>query len=343
MARADVLKKLLRSYQRRDDRAFREVVAQIIEEERRKHHPVLANELEQIINNGSENGARHNGFTVHDRPPQDADRGSAAAGGEAAGSVFWTTWCWRTTISKLVDRLVYEFRSWEILEANGLSPTRRVLFCGPSGCGKTVAAEAIASELGLPMLYVRFDAVVSSLLGETASNLRKVFDYARRGQWVMFFDEFDAIGRSRDDPTEHGEIKRVVNSFLQILDNYQGTIAGDCGYQLSSGRLIRPSGDGSTTSSDSRSPLLSRLSGLVEKRLKPFQFTTTQVKQLVRWPGGRDLRRCRAGMPGYSKNGHPGREDVRSRQQDIADALDRYAYRRTVFQRSVEDAMPTSG
>ena len=75
-------------------------------------------------------------------------------------------------------------------------------------------AEAISAEMGIPMLYVRFDAVVSSLPGETAANLRKVFDYAQRGRWILFFDEFDAIGRSRDDSTEHGEIKRVLNSFL---------------------------------------------------------------------------------------------------------------------------------
>ncbi len=109
-----------------------------------------------------------------------------------------------------------------VLEANGLVPIRRVIFCGPSGCGKTAMAEAMSAELAIPMLYVRFDAVVSSLLGETAANLRKVFEYARRGQWVLFFDEFDAIGRSRDDTTEHGEIKLVLNSFLQIVDNFDG-------------------------------------------------------------------------------------------------------------------------
>jgi SpoVK/Ycf46/Vps4 family AAA+-type ATPase len=148
MARADVLKNLLRSYQRRDDLTFRKVVAQIIEEERRKHHPVLANELEQIINNGSENVARQNGFTLHDRPPQDTDKGVPLLEVRQPDRYFGDL-VLDTTISKLVDRLVYEFRSWEILEANGLSPTRRVLFCGPSGCGKTVTAEAISSELGL--------------------------------------------------------------------------------------------------------------------------------------------------------------------------------------------------
>ena len=114
-----------------------------------------------------------------------------------------------------------EFREWDVLEANGLPPTHKILFCGPPGCGKTMTAEVIASELSLPLLYIRFDSVVSSLLGETASNLRKVFDYIRLDTWVVLFDEFDAIGRSRDDVTEHGEIKRVVNSFLQMLDSFQ--------------------------------------------------------------------------------------------------------------------------
>ena len=72
------------------------------------------------------------------------------------------------------------------------------------------------------MLYVRFDALISSYLGETSSNIRKVFEYAKNDSWVIFFDEFDAIGRSRNDPSEHGEIKRVVNAFLQQIDNYRG-------------------------------------------------------------------------------------------------------------------------
>jgi SpoVK/Ycf46/Vps4 family AAA+-type ATPase len=120
----------------------------------------------------------------------------------------------------VLDSIILQFRSWDTLEANGLKPSHRILFCGPPGCGKTVCAEAMSGELGLPLLYVRFDAVVSSLLGETANNLRKVFDYASKGNWILFFDEFDAIGRSRDDVTEHGELKRVVNSFLQMLDRF---------------------------------------------------------------------------------------------------------------------------
>ena len=117
---------------------------------------------------------------------------------------------------------IQEFREWDVLQANGLTPNHKLLFCGPPGYGKTITAEAIAGDLGLPLLYVRFDSVASSLLGETSANIRKVFDYASNGTWVLFFDEFDAIGRSRDDISEHGEIKRVVNSFLQLLDNFTG-------------------------------------------------------------------------------------------------------------------------
>ncbi len=110
----------------------------------------------------------------------------------------------------------------ELLASYGLRPISRLLFCGPPGCGKTLAAEVLASELGLQLATVRFDAVVSSFLGETASNLRKVFDSLATQKVVALFDEFDAIGKEREDPTEHGELKRVVNSFLQMVDAYRG-------------------------------------------------------------------------------------------------------------------------
>jgi SpoVK/Ycf46/Vps4 family AAA+-type ATPase len=93
-----------------------------------------------------------------------------------------------------------------------------LLFVGPPGCGKTLCAETLAMELGLDLLRARFDGIVSSYLGETANNLRRVFGYAGQQKAVLFFDEFDALGKRRDDPQEVGELKRVVSSFLQILD-----------------------------------------------------------------------------------------------------------------------------
>lgn len=220
MARADLLKKLFRGYKIADRQLFIDAAREIIEEERKKSHLVLANELTRIL----ENGKTPLGIDVSlnfEPLPKDSDRGFPLL------EVRWTDRYIKDLVltedqHQILKDIMNEFRQWEVLEANGLKPGNKVLFCGPPGCGKTATAEALAGELGLPLLYVRFDSVVSSLLGETAANLRKVFDYASRGLWVVLFDEFDAIGRSRDDVTEHGELKRVVNSFLQLLDQFTG-------------------------------------------------------------------------------------------------------------------------
>lgn len=220
MARADLLKKLFRSYKLGDSDSFLEAALSIIDEERKKHHIMLANDLSKILANGkSPAGSQlRPGF---DALPKDADRHTALVDIKHPDR-YLQELVLDDHIRNDLAQVMREFTQWEVLEANGLGPSNKLLFCGPPGCGKTVTAEALAAELGLPLLYVRFDSVVSSLLGETSANLRKVFDYAAKGSWVVLFDEFDAIGRSRDDDTEHGELKRVVNSFLQLLDQFRG-------------------------------------------------------------------------------------------------------------------------
>src|SRR5262249_21348903 len=123
-------------------------------------------------------------------------------------------------LTRKLDRIEDEHRSRDMFARQGLAPKTRLLFVGPPGCGKTLCAEILAADLGLPLLYARFDGIVSSYLGETASNLRRLFEYARPRLSVLFFDEFDAIGKRRDDAQEVGELKRVVSSFLQLLDSY---------------------------------------------------------------------------------------------------------------------------
>jgi SpoVK/Ycf46/Vps4 family AAA+-type ATPase len=125
-------------------------------------------------------------------------------------------------LSRTLAGLVEEVRSWPALDSAGVPRRQRILLEGPPGCGKTTAAEALAAELGRPFLLVRLDAVVSSYLGETASNLRRILDYADQAPFVVLFDEFDALGRSRDDQADHGEMKRVVTAFLQMTDRYRG-------------------------------------------------------------------------------------------------------------------------
>jgi SpoVK/Ycf46/Vps4 family AAA+-type ATPase len=117
---------------------------------------------------------------------------------------------------------VYENNQETTLATYGLKPKRKILFFGPPGTGKTLSAKVISSVLGYPLILIRFDSVISSYLGETASNLRKIFDFIEAGRSVVLFDEFDIIGKQRDDPTEHGEIKRVVNNFMLMIENYEG-------------------------------------------------------------------------------------------------------------------------
>jgi len=95
------------------------------------------------------------------------------------------------------------------------------LFCGAPGSGKTLAAEVFAYQVGLPLFIARLDAIVSSFLGETASNLRKLFDEVARKPAVLFLDEFDAFAHARRDANEHSEMRRVVNVLLMLVDNYR--------------------------------------------------------------------------------------------------------------------------
>ena len=220
MARADLLKKLFSNFKTGDREAFIKVANEIIEDERKKNHGILAEELRMIISNGA--AFTHKEMSV--LTP------STNNGKEREASLFEIVYPDKTLSDVVltaknmgkVEQIIREFSNWDVLTSNGVYPARRVLFYGPPGCGKTMTAGAIAAEIGLPLLYVRFDAVISSYLGETAGNIRKVFDFANGESYVMLFDEFDAIARSRNDQFEHGEIKRVVNTFLQQIDNFKG-------------------------------------------------------------------------------------------------------------------------
>ena len=121
-------------------------------------------------------------------------------------------------------QLIEEQKNKEILQQKNITPSNRLLFCGPPGCGKTMTAKAVAGELGLPIAYVRLDGLVSSYLGQTSTNLRRVFDAVNSQRIVLFLDEFDAIAKKRDDIQELGELKRVVTTLLQNFDNMPNNV-----------------------------------------------------------------------------------------------------------------------
>jgi SpoVK/Ycf46/Vps4 family AAA+-type ATPase len=121
-------------------------------------------------------------------------------------------------VKDTIDGLLAEWSSAEALRGVGVEPTRSLLIFGPPGSGKTLTAHYIAESLKLPLITARIDGLISSFLGTTARNIANLFDFANRYACLLLLDEFDALAKVRDDPHEVGEIKRVVNSLLQNLD-----------------------------------------------------------------------------------------------------------------------------
>ena len=219
MARGEILRKLFQSFSRNEREAFYAAAMELIQEEKSKNHILLARDLEKILQNGHSKTLASNDALWKRYPevPKDKETGLSLI------DVKQFDFTWDNVILsqdnlEILQSVALENRKQEVLEAYGLKPKSKLLFCGPPGCGKTLTAKVLSSVLGIPLVYVNLTAVFSSYLGETATNLKKIFDYVEKGEWVVLFDEFDAIARDRNTPNEHGEVKRLVNSLLQLID-----------------------------------------------------------------------------------------------------------------------------
>ncbi len=223
--KSQLIKKLFKAYADRDGDTFLRTAQEVIRDEERKNHNILARDLRNIVRNISSNGLNGNQFSKRYKTnipiPRDREKGFPLCEIRENYYGFHDLIVEKELMRKL-KRLIAENESAEIIRSHGLCPKKKILLCGPPGTGKTLTSQVLSSEFGFPLVYVRFDSIVSSYLGETASNLRKIFDFIEHGQWIVLFDEFDIIGKRRDDPEEHGEIKRVVNNFMQMLDNFSG-------------------------------------------------------------------------------------------------------------------------
>jgi SpoVK/Ycf46/Vps4 family AAA+-type ATPase len=220
MASGKLLRQLIKTGAEGNHEAFQQVSKEVILEERSKNHHLLANDLEKILY-GRSNSIKNFPFALNGKLPRDRERGVPLLHIKEPTRRIEDV-VLSDENSSLLEEILQELHKAEVLKSYGLYPVDRLLFCGPPGCGKTLTAEAIASDLGLPLSIVRIDSVISSYLGETASNLRQVFDFISSIPMVVLFDEFDALGKERDDAAEHGELKRVVNAFLQMLDGFEG-------------------------------------------------------------------------------------------------------------------------
>lgn len=220
MATGKLLRQLIKSGIEGNAEAFRAASEEVIREERAKQHHLLANDLESLLYGRPRALGRSPGTTL-EKPPVDRERNLALLDLREPVRRLDDAVLSDETRSA-VEEVLQEHHHQERLASYGLRAADRLLFYGPPGCGKTLTAEVMASELGLPLAIVRVDAVVSSYLGETAANLRKVFDFAAANAAVVLFDEFDALAKERADESEHGELRRVVNAVLQMMDAYVG-------------------------------------------------------------------------------------------------------------------------
>jgi AAA+ superfamily predicted ATPase len=205
MARSDLLISLVKTGRQSPDPRFRSTVEAIIAEERSKQHTALADQLAAALLNGAVQPATFAtvvGDLLHEISPE-----------RSLDDL---------VLPRLVRdecrRVIEEHQRSELLRSYGLAPRHRLLLVGPPGNGKTSVAHGLAHDLMVPLLVVRYEGLIGSYLGETASRLRKVFDYARQRACVLFLDEFDTVGKERGDIHETGEIKRVVSTLLLQMD-----------------------------------------------------------------------------------------------------------------------------
>lgn len=217
MARAELMKQLLKSYGRDDE--FMSIAEKIIAEEESKNNKVLASSLRKTIQEigSSKNGQRPliplSLYASAPSTPEYLKKVDVVKNKRDIVLNFDN----QILLSSFVD----EYRAGEEIRRHGLQVRSKILFCGPPGSGKTLCAEVLAAELSLPLYVVQIDRLISSYLGETASNIRKIFEFASVNSCILFFDEFDAVARDRELAGEHGEIRRVVNSLLLFIEQFK--------------------------------------------------------------------------------------------------------------------------
>lgn len=208
MARSDLLIKLVKTGWQGDRQAFKRIVNAIVAEEKAKHHNILAANLSDALNN-------NNGI----KAPTVVDERINNLLFETTPSRSFEELVLPDNVISVCNELVEEHNRIELLRSYNLEPRNKILLQGPPGNGKTSLAEAIATSLMIPFFVIRYEGVIGTYLGETAVRLKKLFEYACTSRCVLFFDEFDTLGKERGDLHETGEIKRVVSSLLMQIDS----------------------------------------------------------------------------------------------------------------------------
>jgi SpoVK/Ycf46/Vps4 family AAA+-type ATPase len=219
MATADHVKALIRSHAEGDDERFYAIAMQVAAQAARQGHTKFAQELRDLVDQAKARvKAVPSGQKTRPVP-------IIQPRGELAGLLTasfpknrLSDMALDEAIRSRIDRILLEQRQRETILSHGMSPLRKLLLVGPPGTGKTMTAAALAGELSIPLFTIQLDGLITKYLGETAAKLRLIFEAIQQTRAVYLFDEFDALGGERAARNEVGEIRRVLNSFLQFLE-----------------------------------------------------------------------------------------------------------------------------
>ena len=215
MARADLILELIKFGLTKDYTNYKKAAEALCAEERTKQHKVLANKIQDLLSLDRKKTFEINSVNFLSKSEQ-----------------FETNLFWEKFPQKSIDRIILpdsvkdvcqgmieEQLRAELLQSYGVEPRNKLLLIGPPGNGKTSLAEAIAEALMVPLLTIRYESIVGAYLGETAQKLSRLFEIIKTKKCVVFFDEFETLGKDRGDAHETGEIKRVVSSLLLQIDS----------------------------------------------------------------------------------------------------------------------------
>jgi SpoVK/Ycf46/Vps4 family AAA+-type ATPase len=217
MARADLLIDLIKYAVTGNKPMIRKVAEAIIAEERSKQHTILADKLEAELNKNTLDSTPPSNGSSSNRIQLDSRAENLIT--EVTPQRKMDTLILPKDVIQICEQYIQEQYRVDLLRSYGLEPRNRLLLIGAPGNGKTSLAEAIAESLMVPLFVVKYDSIIGAYLGETALRLRKLIDFASNRKCVLFFDEFETLGKERGDTHETGEIKRVVSSLLLQIDD----------------------------------------------------------------------------------------------------------------------------
>ncbi|MCG3726521.1 AAA family ATPase [Vibrio cincinnatiensis] len=213
MASSTQIKALMQSHIDKDDDRFLSVALQVAAHEARNGHGKLAQELKLLVEKAKKNTAKNLPVSI-----ASSVKDSSGLLTTSYPKLRFSDLIVSSNVKDKLERLVKEQKHLSTLKNHGLSPRRKLLLAGNPGTGKTFTASVLAGELDFPLFEVRLDAVITKYLGESSAKLRQVFDTIREVRGVYFFDEFDALGSHRGATNDVGEARRILNSFLQMIE-----------------------------------------------------------------------------------------------------------------------------